>query len=107
MGYGIEVFRPCESLLMTGRDISEQHDGDYGAWVADAYGATLAASRPTFQSVRAQINVTAGQAVEGRYDRLLLPWRGARGERYVMGVSVTRAHRRFAGPPPGLAAAAV
>ena len=93
LGAGIEMFRPCESLLHIGRDLDEIGDRAYGAWVATAYGRTLADGRPVLESVRATIRVADDRVVEGRYDRFLLPWLGAGGERFMLCISLTRASR--------------
>jgi transcriptional regulator with XRE-family HTH domain len=93
LGAGIEMFRPCESLLLVGRDIAELADRDYGAWVADTYARTLAEEQPVLESVRATIRVTDDRVVEGRYDRFLLPWSGAGGDRFVLCLSLTQTSR--------------
>jgi transcriptional regulator with XRE-family HTH domain len=96
LGAGIEMFRPCESLLLVGRDIAELTDGDYGAWVADTYARTLADEQPVLEAVRATIRVMEDRLIEGRYDRFLLPWLGAGGERFVLCISLTRSSRVLA-----------
>jgi transcriptional regulator with XRE-family HTH domain len=93
LGSAIEMFLPCETLLLAGRDLDDLYDREYGAWVAESYARSLAAARPNLQGVRARIDTAADRAIEGRYDRLLLPWAGAGGERFVMGISQTRTHR--------------
>ena len=89
-GAGIEVMRPCESLLMIERDVHDQPDRAYGAWVEDAYARSSASGRLRLESVRAIIRPTKDACVEGRYDRLLLPWRERDGRAIVMGISLTR-----------------
>lgn len=96
LGAGIEVFRPCESLLLVGRDIDDRPDPDYGAWVADAYARTLAEERPRLESARARIRTAPDRVIEGRYERFLLPWAGAAGERFVLCISLTRSSRILA-----------
>lgn len=92
LGAGIKSL-PCEILLLAGRDVDDWYDRAYGAWVARAYERKLARQQPTLQAVRARGETSPGRSVEGRYDRLLLPWRGARGERFVMCMFQTRAYR--------------
>lgn len=93
-GAGIEILLPCESLLMIGRDIDDVHDRDYGACAARGYDESIASDAPRLQAIRATVRLSATAAIEGRYDRLLLPWIGSGGERFVMGVTLTREHRR-------------
>jgi hypothetical protein len=92
-GGGIECVRPGQSVQLLDRDVHDQPDREYGAWVACAYGAGLAAAAPRLQSIRASVRVSETTVAEGRYDRLTLPWRGRTAERFVMGVSLTRQHR--------------
>ncbi len=92
-GSGIEFMKPCERLLMIGRDLGDLPDRAYGSWTARAYAENLASRRPRLQSIRATIRVSETTAAEGRYDRLTLPWRSASNERFLMGISLTRKHR--------------
>jgi hypothetical protein len=89
-GAGIEVMLPCQSLSMIERDVHDQPDRGYGAWVEDAYARSSQNSRLRLESVRAVIRPSDDACVEGRYDRLLVPWRDARNEVVVMGISLTR-----------------
>jgi transcriptional regulator with XRE-family HTH domain len=93
LGAGIEMFRPCETLLLVGRELTDMTDREYGAWVADTYARTLAEEQPVLESVRATIRVTDDRVVEGRYDRFLLPWSGAGGDRFVLCLSLTQTSR--------------
>lgn len=95
-GSGIEFMKPCESFIMVGRDIDDLPDRDYGSWTAHAYAEGLAGRQPRLQSIHATIRVSQTTAVQGRYDRLTLPWRAAGGDRFVMGISLTRAVLRRA-----------
>jgi transcriptional regulator with XRE-family HTH domain len=85
----VRFLRPCESLLMVGREFHDMPDRDYGAWVAEAYGAALTSEAPSVQSVRAEVRASDAAIVRARYDRVLLPWR-SRGERFVLGLSLER-----------------
>jgi len=89
-GAGIEFMRPCESFLMIGRDVDDVPDRDYGCRTARAYHETQIGRRPRLESIRATIRVSKTTAIKTRYDRLLLPWHGAGGERFVTGISLTR-----------------
>lgn len=90
IGAGIKIMRPCEALLIVGRELNEQPDRDYGAWVAEAYAETSWARRPRLESVRAFIRTSAGTSLRTRYDRVLLPWRGDGDDLYVMCLSIRR-----------------
>jgi hypothetical protein len=92
-GSGIEFMRPCETLLMVGRDIDELPDREYGSWTAHDYAESLSARRPRLQSIRATIRMSQTTAAQGRYDRLTLPWRGRGNDDFLMGISLTRKHR--------------
>lgn len=96
LGAGIELFRPCESLLLVGRDIEDRPDPDYGIWVAKTYARVLADEMPALESARARIYAAPDRLIEGRYDRFLLPWFGAGGERFVLCISLTRSSRVLA-----------
>ena len=86
---GVRFLTPCESLVMVGRDFSELPDRDYGAWVAEAYEAAVDGEGPSVQSIRAEVRTSGAAIVRARYDRVQLPWR-ARGDRFVMGLSIAR-----------------
>ncbi len=92
-GSGIECVRPGESAQLVDRDIHDQPDREYGAWVARAYGTGFAVAAPRLESIRASVRVSETVVAEGRYDRLTLPWRDRANERFVMGISLTRRHR--------------
>jgi hypothetical protein len=93
LGSAIECVRPGQNLLLVDRDIHEQPDRDYGAWVARAYDENLRAGRPQLQSIRATVRLSETTAAQGRYDRLTLPWHASNGNRFLMGISLTREHR--------------
>ena len=93
LGDGIECLEPGENERLVDRDLHEHHDRGYGAWIADAYARALPFTRPQLRSIRATVRVSETQLARGRYDRLLLPWRGHGGEPFVMGISLTRDHR--------------
>lgn len=99
LGGGIECVWPGQNVLLLDRDIHEQPDREYGAWVACAYAENIAASRPCLQSIRATVRLSDTISAQGRYDRLTLPWRSPDGERFLMGISLTRDHRCIANSP--------
>jgi hypothetical protein len=89
-GAGIMIMRPCESMLTVGRELNEQPDRDYGAWMAEAYAETSWARRLRLESVRAFVRTSAGTTLRTRYDRLLMPWRGDGNDGFVMCLSIQR-----------------
>jgi hypothetical protein len=90
MGPGILVLRPCESLMMTGRDFGEHPDADYGAWVAESYAEVGWSHHLRVDSLRALVRTSATTLLRTRYDRVLMPWRSAGGSVFVMGLSLQR-----------------
>lgn len=88
-GSGIRVMRPCEALLAVGRDLDDQPDRDYGAWMAEAYAETLWSRRLRVESCRALVRTSAATLLRTRYDRVLMPWRSA-SELFVMCLSIQR-----------------
>ena len=97
-GTGIEFMKPCERLLMIGRDLDDLPDRAYGGWTARAYAENLFSRRPRLQSISATVRVSETTAAQGRYDRLTLPWRDASNDRFLMGISLTRKHRCITEP---------
>jgi len=95
-GGAIECVRPGQNLMLLDRDVHDQPDRDYGAWVERGYAETLAADEPQLRSIRATVRQSDRTRVRGTYDRLSLPWRGMGGERFVMGISLTRTISRSA-----------
>jgi hypothetical protein len=92
-GAGIECRPPGESERLIDREVNDHHDREYGAWVASAYAEALQRNYPHLRSIRATIRVSDATVARGRYDRLILPWRGRGGESFAMGISLTRDHR--------------
>lgn len=91
-GAGIRTMRPCESLLALERDFLTHHvDGDYAAWVAEAYAETLWRRRPRLESIRALVRVGTAATLSGRYDRLVMPWRSDASDCFAMALSIQRA----------------
>lgn len=88
-GSGIKVMRPCEALLAVGRDLEEQPDREYGAWMAQAYAETLWSRRLRVESCRALVHTSAATTLRTRYDRVLMPWRST-SELFVMCLSIQR-----------------
>jgi hypothetical protein len=90
-GPGIMIMRPCEALMIVGRDFYEHHaDRQYGAWVADAYAETLWRRHPRLESVRATVRTGAAASLKVRYDRLIMPWRSGERDVFAMALSIQR-----------------
>jgi hypothetical protein len=99
VGAGIECVRPGQSALLVDRDVHDQHDHEYGGWVARCYAENLASRRPRLQSIRATVRLTETTVAQGRYDRLTLPWSNSSNEPFLMSISLTRSHRCLADCP--------
>jgi hypothetical protein len=88
-GSGVKTMLPCEALRMVGRDISDAPDSEYAAWVAESFAEAAAGERPRIKAVRARINLAGGAAINGSYNRVLLPWRRGT-DTMVLGMSILR-----------------
>ena len=90
-GGGIRVMRPCDALLIVGRDFDEHHtDREYGPWVSKSYAETLWSRQIRIESVRATVRTSTGATLRARYDRVLIPWRWRDGDRLAMALSLQR-----------------
>jgi hypothetical protein len=89
LGAGHHHLRPCEALRTIGREVQEQPDQQYGAWIGEAYDEASSGRRLRIDSVRAEVSTSAATLLRARYDRLLMPWR-ARGDVLVLAVSIRR-----------------
>jgi hypothetical protein len=89
-GTAFSHYRPSWNLLAVGRDIEDQPDRAYAARTAETYRAVLRENEPRFEAVDAVINTPGRDVRRSRYDRLILPWRGSDGDRFVTGISVLR-----------------
>ncbi len=70
-----------------GTPIAEQPDPDYGRWLDRVYHNVLDQGEPRFEYVDAVIQARSGEPYRSRYDRLLLPWQSAEGQRIITGTS--------------------
>jgi hypothetical protein len=75
------------SFAVVGSRVEDQPDPDYGRWVAQTYRSVLSENRPRFDFIDAVVQPPAVEPYRTRYDRLLLPWHQASGERLVTAVS--------------------
>jgi hypothetical protein len=91
--HGRFVERPWTSEWMrnaAGLDLRNHADRRYGAWAAKAYQDVLTNGRPRLERVKARLRCPDRGPREFDYDRLILPWRQADGERLATLVSVVR-----------------
>ena len=76
-------YSPYRNLAAIGRDFEEQPDQEFAAAVAGAYRAALGAREPRFEAVDAAPRTPGREFRRSRYDRLILPWQAATGDRFV------------------------
>jgi hypothetical protein len=86
----IAFLRPCQALSLIGQDYHNLPDADFGRWSAQGYLETLLARKPHLSSMLADLHAPDGKIARSRYDRLLLPWRSAGGEGWVLSVPLLR-----------------
>jgi hypothetical protein len=84
------VGNACLPLTLIGEDIEMLPDREYGGWVARSYYECLADEEPRLETVSAVMRRSDGQRLWSYYDRVLLPWRGRGGTRFVLGLSEVR-----------------
>jgi hypothetical protein len=89
-GTAFSHYPPSWNLLAVGRDIEDQPDRAYAARTAATYRAVLQENEPRFEAVDAVITTPGDDMLRSRYDRLILPWCGSDGDRFVTGVSMLR-----------------
>jgi transcriptional regulator with XRE-family HTH domain len=89
-GEGIAFLRPCQALALVGREYEDLPDRDFGRWLLDGYAATLATDKPRLESMLADIRTPEDVVMRSRFDRLLLPWHGIGGHRYVLSIPLIR-----------------
>lgn len=88
VGVGINFLRGCDII---GRDLEQQPDQRYGAWMAQTYAEALRSRRLRVESCRAQIRTSTATTLRVAYDRVLIPWRSKGGEFFAMCISLQRA----------------
>jgi hypothetical protein len=97
-GAAITIMRPCDTLVLVGRDIEEMYDRDYGHWATASYRETMLTGKPRLESMCADIRTPSAGTIRARYDRLLLPWYSRSGDRLALCISLIR-HRSLLGQP--------
>jgi hypothetical protein len=86
----IAFVRPCQALSLIGQDYQNLPDGDFGRWSARGYEEALASRTPGLWSMLADLHTPDGGIARSRYDRLLLPWRSADGDGWVLSLPLLR-----------------
>jgi len=86
-GSSIKFLRAADII---GRDIDDQPDREYGAWMSESYRRVSHSRRVRVESCQARIRKTATTTVSVRYDRVLIPWSADGGELLTMCVSIER-----------------
>jgi len=89
-GSEIKAMRPCETMMLVGREIDDIVDRAYGGWVAESYSSALRKRRLRLDSIRATLRTSEESAVKVRYDRLLMPWRRSGDDMFALGISMRR-----------------
>ena len=84
------MMEPCKSLTLVGRDLGDDYDQHYGAWVSETYDRALAERRLHLASIDATFQVSAERSIRARYDRALIPWTDKSGAPLVLGISINR-----------------
>jgi hypothetical protein len=88
-GSGIMIMRPEEARLAVGRELQDQPDREYGAWMAEAYAEALWSRRVRVESCRALVRTSAATILRTRYDRVLMPWHSGN-DLFLMCLSIQR-----------------
>jgi hypothetical protein len=88
-GTGAPLFGQRWRKAAIGRDIEDQPDSRFGAWIAAAYREALASGEPRLEKVAAVIHPTSGRRFGcAKYSRLILPWRSREGDNFVSSIVV-------------------
>jgi len=94
-GGAYTLYDPYRNTAPIGRDFEDQHDRQFAASVANAYRSALGNREPRFEAVDAVVRAPGRLARRRRYDRLILPWQSATGERVVISLWNIRASYAF------------
>jgi hypothetical protein len=87
-GQAIRLYGRSWADSAVGRDVEDQPDPAYGAWIADACRAVDEHQVPRYELVTAHVDRPGTAARQWRYERLMLPWRGPDDRRFVVSVSL-------------------
>jgi len=94
-GGACSLHDPYRDTAWIGRDFEDQHDHQFAAAVANAYRTALGSREPRFEAVDAVVRTPGRLDRRSRYDRLILPWQSATGERIVTSLWKLRASYAF------------
>ena len=90
----IGSYPPCERLSLLGKDIDEQPDSAFGAWLSGPYRSFIREERPSLQLLEVAITSSSlGTTTRARYERLLLPWQSPDGEKWISSNPLIRMQR--------------
>jgi hypothetical protein len=87
-GRSIRLYGRSWNGTAVGRHVEDQPDPAYGAWIDTACRRVDECQVPRYELVTAQVDRPGTAAQQWRYERLMLPWRGADGRRLVLSVSL-------------------
>jgi hypothetical protein len=87
-GQAIRLYDRSWADTAIGRHVEDQPDPAYGAWIAGACRGVDERQVPRYELVTAQVGLPGAPARQWRYERLILPWRGADDRRFVVSVSL-------------------
>ena len=87
-GQRIRLYGRSWNGTAVGRRVEDQPDPAYGAWIDGACRRVDECQVPRYELVTAQVERPGAVARQWRYERLMLPWRGAEGRRLVLSVSL-------------------
>jgi hypothetical protein len=86
-GRRIQLYEPSWAEAALGRRLQDQPDRLYGEWIADACRSVDDRQVPRYDLIAARVSEADQAARSWRYERLMLPWRSAAGQRLVVSIS--------------------
>jgi len=90
----IAAYPPCERLSLLGKDIDQQPDSDFGAWISGPYRSFVREEAPSLQLLEVAIpSPSLGTTTRARYERLLLPWQSPGGDKWITSNALVRMQR--------------
>jgi hypothetical protein len=92
LGSGFAWLGKGEQATAVGQKVRDLPDKSYGLWVAESYKAIASAGQPRYDRVTAHMHPWPDKAEKTYatdYERLLLPWKTARGTTFITSWSKT------------------